>query len=96
MAFHSRRKLKKVGYTTSRQNKVHDRTTAVLPMNARIVVDTVDDAYGIAEFATYDDDRHELVSQGRPKVTVVRSIRSDPLAALKAQGVIDEVQFLAG
>jgi hypothetical protein len=92
----SSKRLRKARYSIDRPAKVHDRTTAILPMDAHIVVDTVDDAYGIAEFATYDDERQELVSQGRPKVTVVRSIRSDPLAALKAQGAIDEVQFLAG
>lgn len=92
----SRRRLRKAKYRIAQQPKVHDRTTAILPLNARVVVDEVEDAYGIPEFAAYDRRRGELMSSGRPKVTVVRSIRSDPLGALKAQGVIDEVQFLAG
>lgn len=91
------RRLKKARYKISQQARIHDRTTADLPLNASIVVDTVDDAYpGTPEFASYDERRQELVSHGPPKVTVARSIRTDPLAALKAQGIIDEVQFLAG
>lgn len=92
----SRRRLRKAKYRTAQTAKVHDRTTAIIPLNAKVVIDEVDDAYGNPEFAAYDSKRRELVSSGRPKVTVVRSIRSDPLGALKAQGVIDEVQFLAG
>lgn len=90
------RRLRKARYKIGQQAKVHDRTLAVLPLNARIAVDTVDDGYGLAEFAQYNEQRGELVSHGPPKVTAVRSIRTDPLAAVKAQGVIDEVQFLAG
>lgn len=90
------RRLRKARYKLSPQAKIHDRTTEDLPINARIAVDVVDDAYGIPEFAAYDARRGELVSPGQARVTVVRSLRSDPLAALKAQGVIDEVQFLAG
>ena len=91
------RRLRKTRYQIRSQQKIHDRTTADLPLNARIAIDTVDDAYGgLAEDPTYDARRGELVAPGRDRVTVVRSLRSDPLAALKAQGVIDEVQFLAG
>jgi uncharacterized protein YdaU (DUF1376 family) len=92
----SRRRLRQAKHRLEQQQKIHDRTAAILPLNAKIVIDTVDDAYGIPEFAAYDDKRRELVSSGRPKVTVIRSIRADPLGALKAQGIIDEVQFLAG
>jgi hypothetical protein len=88
--------LRKAKFRIAQEHRVHDRTAAVLPLNARVVVDTVEDAYGIPEFAAYDPKRRELVSSGRPKVTVIRSIRTDPLGALKAQGIIDEVQFLAG
>jgi hypothetical protein len=96
MGLMSRRRLRQAKHRLEQQQKIHDRTAAILPLNAKIVVDTVDDAYGIPEFAAYDGKRRELVSSGRPKVTVIRSIRTDPLGALKAQGIIDEVQFLAG
>ena len=89
------RRLRRPKYQLPQQQKVHDRTSALIPHNAKIVVDEVDDAYGERKFAVYDENRRELYADV-PRVTVVRSIRADPLAALKAQGVIDEVQFLAG
>jgi hypothetical protein len=91
-----RSRLRKAKFRIPQVQRVHDRTAAVLPLNARVVIDTVDDAYGIAEFAAYDPKRREFVSTGPAKVTVIRSIRTDPLGALKAQGLVDEVQFLAG
>ena len=89
----TRRRLRKAPVHIAQQQKVHDRTSAIVPLNAKIFVDEVDDAYGEQTFAAYD--RGELYAS-RPKVTVVRSTRDDPLAALKAQGVIDQVQFDAG
>jgi len=91
------RRLRKARYSIGQQAKVHDRSLAVLPLNARVVVDVVDDAYGIPEDPIYDARRGELVLHGPPKVTAVRSIRTDPLGALKAQGIIDDVaEFQSG
>lgn len=91
------RKLRNAKYRIAQENRVHDLTgNVVLPANAKVVVDQIDDSWGQPEFARYDPRKHELVSSGQPKVAVIRSIRSDPLGALKAQGVIDEAQFLAG
>lgn len=75
---------------------VHDRMVTDLPFNAKIAISQVPDAYGIAEFPTYDERRGELTSQGQPTVTVVRSLRDDPLAAMEAADQIDRIQFLAG
>jgi hypothetical protein len=90
------RRSRKPRYQLAQQRRVHDRTSALIPHNAKIVIDEVDDPYGQVEFAEYDDKRGELQSNGKPKITVVRSIRGDPLGALKAQGAIDEVQYIAG
>jgi len=90
------RRLRKPNYRIAQQQRIHDRRAVSLPINAQVVVDTVDDAYGEPEAASYDPQRREWVSSGPPKVTVVRSLRGDPLAALRAQRIINEAQFLAG
>lgn len=90
-----RRKLKSATLAASASAVVHDRIAAA-PFNAKIALSHVEDAYGIAEFPRYDERRGELISQGAPKVNVVRSLRDDPLAAMEAAGQIDSVQFLAG
>lgn len=89
-------KLKSASAPTKKLPAVHDRRAADLPFNAKVFIDQVPDAYGAAEFPAYDERKGELVSQGQPTVTVIRSLRDDPLAALHAAGQIDRVQFIAG
>lgn len=93
-----RRKLKSsitLAPSTS-ANAVHDRRAVDLPYNARYVVAEIEDAYGIPEGARFDKLRREWVSPGQPRVQVVRNLRGDPLAAMRAAQQIDEVQFNAG
>jgi hypothetical protein len=92
----SRRRSRRPKYEVQQRQRVHDRTSAIIPFNAKILVDVVDDPYGESDFARLDENTGELRSNERAKITAVRSIRSDPLGALKAQGAIDEVQYIAG
>lgn len=92
-----RRKLKSASVSVaSTGNAVHDRRAADLPFNARFAVAEIEDAYGIPEGATFDKLRREWVSPGQPRVQVVRNLRDDPLAAMRAADQIDQVQFSAG
>jgi hypothetical protein len=91
-----RGRLKRTKYRIDQQQRIHDRTSAVIPHNAKVFVDEVDDAWGEIKPAEFDPKRQELRFEGRPRANVIRSTRDDPLSALKAQGVISEVQFLAG
>jgi hypothetical protein len=76
--------------------QIHDRRAEDLPFNARIAVIEVDDAYGIQEGAVFDKLRREWVSPGQPKVQVVRNLRDDPLAAMRAADQVNDVQARAG
>lgn len=92
-----RRRSRKPKYQLKQQPRIHDRTSAIVPHGAKIFVDTTDDPWpGVREFASDEQTPGELRAAPPPRISVVRSIRADPLGALKAQGVIDEVQFLAG
>ena len=62
--------------------KAFDRTTADLPHGAQVVADVVEDPYSPA------GESHEI--------TVIRSIRDDPLAGMWARDQIDRTQFCAG
>lgn len=64
----------------SQAQRVHDRTGADLPINSRVAVAIVDDPYS---------DRGE-------KITVMRSVRHDPLADMLARKVIDQALYHAG
>jgi hypothetical protein len=90
------RRARRPRYQLEQCQRVHDRTSAIIPHNAAIVIDEVEDPYGQHEFARVDEKSGEIRHEGPQKITVVRSIRSDPLGALKAQGAIDEVQYIAG
>lgn len=90
-----RRKLKAAFVASRKSIVIHDRL-AEAPFNANIALDRVDDAYGIAEFPDFDERRGELVSRGQPQVHVVRSLRDDPLAAMRRAGQISQVQYEAG
>lgn len=59
---------------------VHDRRSTDLLKNAMVAIDTVKDPYG----------------QNGERIAVVRSIRDDILAEMKARGEIDQAQFDAG
>lgn len=77
----ARRKLRKAKYeSTTVAPAVHDRTTSDLPINARVAVDVVDDPY----------------SNCGEKITVVRSVKDDPLAGMYSRQQIDWAQFTAG
>jgi hypothetical protein len=92
----SRRRSRRPKYEIQQRQRVHDRASAIIPFNAKIVIDEVDDPFGQPDFAEFDEARGELQHSGRGRITVVRSIRADPLGALHAQGAIDEVQYTAG
>jgi hypothetical protein len=64
----------------STAEKIHDRISRDLPTNSRVALAVVDDPYS---------------SMGE-KITVVRSVRDDPLAGMVARGQIDPAQFAAG
>lgn len=63
-----------------RHEKIHDRMTADLPINAQVSPAIVDDPYS---------DRGE-------KLQLLRSTRDDPLAGMLSRDQIDEAQFKAG
>jgi hypothetical protein len=60
---------------------VHDRLAADLPINSIVAPAIVDDPMGL---------------NPGDKITVLRSLRDDPLAAMRASGQIDDVLYLAG
>jgi hypothetical protein len=60
--------------------KVHDRIASDLPINSRVAVAVVDDPYSISG----------------EKISVIRSLRDDPLADMFSRGVIDKALFEAG
>jgi hypothetical protein len=62
--------------------KIYERLAADLPMNAQVVPEVVDDPYALP--GQIDKSR------------VLRSVRDDPLAGMKARGQIDSAQFEAG
>jgi hypothetical protein len=62
--------------------KAYDRTAADLPHGAQVVVSIEDDPYSPAGQTD--------------KITVLRSIRDDPLAGMWARDQIDRTQFCAG
>lgn len=64
----------------SQAERIHDRTGADLPINSRVAVAIVSDP-----FSTVGE-----------KITVMRSVRDDPLADMLSRHVIDEAMFQAG
>lgn len=60
--------------------KIHDRRSRDLPINARVAIDVVSDPY----------------SHSGEKIQVLRSIRDDPLARMYVRSQIDSAQFTAG
>lgn len=62
------------------KDKIHDRISHDLPINSRVAIAIVDDPY----------------SSVGEKITVVRSVRDDPLAGMLSRGQIDQAQFAAG
>jgi len=62
------------------QDKIYDRTTRDIPLNAEIALATVSDPY----------------SDCGENITVTRSIKDDPLAGMLARDQIDKAQFEAG
>jgi hypothetical protein len=60
--------------------KIHNRMSADLPINARVSIAIVTDPY----------------SGAGEKIQVLRSVRDDPLAGLLARNQIDNAQFEAG
>lgn len=85
---------------------IPDRRVLDPPKNVRVAVDTIHDPFGISVSAQKEKKRRrdgstapgegEWVSAGQPKITVLRSVRTDPLAWLHSHGQIDEADFLAG
>ena len=79
-----------------------------MPFNARVAVVTVDDPFGIRDFATDAPAERtsglrtgngaamELRSPGQPKVQVIVSLRDDPLRQLHIRGNITDLQYMAG
>lgn len=61
-------------------SQIHDRTAHDLPINSRVAIDIVVDP-----FSAYGE-----------KIKVIRSVRNDPLFALKARGFIGEHEYSAG
>lgn len=79
----------------------HDRRATELPRHARVFVDNVDDPYGYAEgvaekLVQNSDKATEWRSDGQPQISVVRSLRHDPLASMWARRQIVIGQFRAG
>ena len=64
----------------SKMEKVHDRRSADLPINSVVSVAIVSDPF----------------SDIGEKITVLRSVRDDPLAAMHSRGQIDDAQQMAG
>lgn len=75
-----RTKLKKIAYQSNGTAQMHDRRATDLPFNSVVAIAEVDDPY----------------SDSGEKLTVVRSIRDDPLAGMLARNQIDQAQFSAG
>jgi hypothetical protein len=64
----------------SQAEKVHDRVSRDLPINSRVAIAIVSDPY----------------SATGEKISVVRSIKDDPLADMYSRSIIDTAQFAAG
>ena len=64
----------------SQAEKVHDRVARDLPINSRVALAVVQDPY----------------SANGEKITVVRSVRDDPLADMYSRSQIDTAQYAAG
>lgn len=62
--------------------QVHDRKAQEIPMNAKIAVMEVDDPYS--------------TGGSTERISVVRSIRDDPLGHMHARRQIDDAQYSAG
>lgn len=85
---------------------IPDRRVFDPPKNLRVAVDVISDPYGISISAQKEKKRRrdgstspgegEWVSQGQPQITVLRSIRTDPLGWQRSHGQIDEAEYLAG
>jgi len=104
-----RKKLKAAKVSPKKKSaQVHDRRAKDLPFNAKVAVVTVDDPFGIREFAAEapaerrDYSRPmsaaatELRSPGQPKVSVIVSLRDDPLRTMFVRGRITDLQCMAG
>lgn len=105
-----RRKLKKATDAPAKGGAtVHDRRATDLPFGARVAVETVDDPYAYREFATemraqrasdlqapHVPSATELRTGDPPKVSVIVSLRDDPLRALRLRGDITPLQWMAG
>jgi hypothetical protein len=76
-----RRRLPAAIVTTMTGQKVHDRLAQDLPRNAKVAPLVVDDPHGI---------------ETGEKITVLRSLRDDPLAQMHARSQIDQAQYYAG
>jgi hypothetical protein len=75
-----RRLVSPIGCGSSRP-VVPDRRSTDLPRNAQVAPVVVDDPYGLDTGET---------------ILVYRSLRDDPLAALRARHQVDEAEYLAG
>lgn len=64
----------------SQAEKVHDRVSRDLPINSRVAIAIVADPY----------------SASGEKISVVRSVRDDPLADMYSRSQIDTAQYEAG
>lgn len=64
----------------SEAEKIHERLSSDLPINSKVAVSIVDDPF----------------SQRGEKISVLRSIRNDPLADMLSRGVIDRALFETG
>lgn len=105
----SKRRKLKAPIDSARHNvTTFDRRASDLPFNAKVAVVEIDDPYGVRDFAS--DARAERTADGmntiaavtelrsapEPKVSVVVSLRDDPLQEMLQRGNITRLQFMAG
>jgi hypothetical protein len=92
--------------------QVHDRRAGDIPSNVRAIPVEIDDPFGFQQGPVYrhvtrkdgstvtrpdgGEDPKELSFDGQPKITVMRALRDDPLAAMEKAGQIDKAMYLAG
>ena len=77
----SKRKMRRVSVPHRQaMERVHDRRSQDLLINAMVAPITVDDPHGI---------------EVGEKIVVLRSLRDDPVGAMQARGQVDQAQFAA-
>jgi type IV secretory pathway protease TraF len=77
----SKRKMRRVSqHHRAAIERIHDRRSADLPINAMVAPITVDDPYG---------------TETGEKIVVFRSLRDDPIGAMHARGQVEEWQYTA-